>query len=72
MHHDGLTTTLACVDQLNTRGRYLFIVSNNTYRWFSLAEVEVFNGRLLDSVSINVASETNCDQIIIIALESIF
>ena len=45
---DGETISLNCTDQLNTRGRYLFLVAVNTDSYFHLAEVEVFNGKLLD------------------------
>ena len=44
----GETISLTCTDQLNTRGRYLVIVANNTDNLFHFAEVEVFNGRLLN------------------------
>ena len=54
----GETISLTCTDQLNTRGRYLVIVANNTHNLFQLAEVEVFTGRLLNMDSCNTASVT--------------
>jgi len=45
---DGETIRLKCTDRLNTRGRYLFLVANTTDDYLNLAEVEVFNSKLLD------------------------